>query len=166
MRILISFAAVLVALSVSTISILAVPQTSPKQIVEALYKPYLADPHAEKSGSPGALDLILPYASKSLQSAIHKNEECERREQGICNIDFDIIINAQDWDLSNFTHQKETKNQLPVVRAIFSNGGKNKVSYFFIREQGDWRIDDVEAIRYKHNGAIEYKYKLKKELVR
>jgi len=143
---------------------LAAVSTSPKQIVETLYKPYLDDPHAQKLGGPGALDLILPYASQSLKAAIHRNEECERREQGICYIDFDIIINAQDWNLSNFALHEDTKNSLPIINATFINGGKNKVTYFFVREHDDWKIDEIEAIRYNADGTVENGYKLKQGL--
>ena len=164
------FVALLLAV---TAPVFAATQQSPKQIVAALYKPYIEATNAEKSGhksaekinpTPGALDLIFPNASKALQAAIRKDHECEQREQGICNIDFDIIINAQDWDITKVTLKEDVKNQLPVVEADFLNGTQQKVSYFFVRENDEWKIDDVEAIRYKKNGKIERKYELKKSL--
>ncbi len=69
MSVRISLAAFVFAIVASSYPVVAAAQNSPKQIVEALYKPYLADPHAEKTGETSALDLILPYASKSLRSA-------------------------------------------------------------------------------------------------
>ncbi|MBO9666066.1 MAG: hypothetical protein J7501_04575, partial [Bdellovibrio sp.] len=119
---------------------------------------------AENLGGPSALDLILPYASKSLKSAIQKNAECERREQGICAIDFDIIINGQDWNLSRFDLSNGVKNSLPVVSATFYNGGRNKVNYFFVNEKGTWKIDEIEAIHYNADGSVESRFKLKQEL--
>jgi len=165
MRFKILFAALIMSFGTTN---QALAQESPKQIVGQLYSSYLADPHAEKPSNVGALDLILPYASKGLQTAIHKNEACEKREQGICNIDFDIIINTQDWNLSDFRLIEDTnsKNHSPIIRANFSNGGKNQVSYFFVQEQGDWKIDEVEAIRYKPSGKIDYRFKLKENLMR
>ncbi len=166
MRLKISLAMAEFMLLANSVSILAADETSPRQIVEALYKPYLADLHAKKPTGSSALDLILPYASKSLQTAIQKNQECEQHTHEICNIDFDIIINAQDWDLSNFAIQEESQKSLPIVSAIFSNGEKNKVSYFFVHEENAWKIDDIVAILYKRDGAIDYRYTLKKELIR
>ena len=139
---------------------------SPKDIVENLYAPYLADPHAEQTDGPSALDAIRSKASKTLKHAIHRNDVCERREQGVCNIDFDIIIDAQDWDISHFavTDGEDQATGLPVVTARFTNGYPREVRYYFISEEGAWKIDDVQASQHDKRGKITRFYQLKSEL--
>jgi hypothetical protein len=146
----------------SNATLAASTAASPKQIVQGLYKPYVTNP--DQLGGPSALELILPYASKSLKKAILKEEECQRRTQEICTIDFDIIINGQDWDISKLTITEGTKNSLPVVSATFLNfSTKNKVIYSFVREKGVLKIDDVETISYE-NGSKGEGQKLKEIL--
>jgi hypothetical protein len=81
----------------------ATTQNTPQIIVEEFYKPYLADPQAKKLPTQSSLDLILLKNDASLKQAIHKEMACQKREHGICNIGFDIIVNAQDWNLSEFS---------------------------------------------------------------
>ena len=141
------------------------PSLSPKQIVNNLYKPYLADPHAENDHTPESLGAIYMDASSGLKQAIDKEKACEQREKGICNIDSDLIINAQDWDLSSFSLKENRQKNHSVVHAKFLNGGQNIVSYIFVQEKGQWKIDDVEAVRFKENGQIDFRYKLKQTLL-
>lgn len=160
--------AVSVALIVSSSSVAcAAGITSPKQVVEKLYAPYLADPHAEEIAEVAALDLIRPYASKALKHAIHRNKVCERQEQGICAIDFDVIVNGQDWDLSGFAlaEDESTETALPIIRASFLNTGtKSEVDYYFISEDGAWKIDEIETRHIQKKGRQSAVFKLKEAL--
>lgn len=142
--------------------------STPLKMVSDLYAPYLKDPHAESQESPpNELDAILKQASKNLSLAIHKNDDCERRAKGPCNIDFDIVIDGQDWDLSDLSfEEKELPNEKYVVDANFLNGTRSKVSYLFIRERNRWKIDDVIATRYKADGQVDFVFPLKQKLNR
>ena len=137
------------------------PKT-PLEIIQDLYQPYLDDPHAEKTNSPDALNLILLNASTSLKLAIEKEQACQKQEEGICGIDFDIIINAQDWDISNFKLKEinlkrdDILKNGPGVDATFVNGGKNLVRYSFVQENGEWKIENVQATRFNKAGKIEH----------
>lgn len=120
---------------------------SPRQIVDALYAPYLHAPPSDSVQTPDPLDSIATFASDSLGKAIQKNRACEEREEGICAIDFDILICGQDWDITHFRSTLSgDKTAKPIVRATFDNMGQPaSVSFLFIRESGTWRIDDVIA---------------------
>jgi hypothetical protein len=156
-------ASVLIVAGAST----AIAETAPKQIVEMLYHPYLGDSHADKAEPPAALDAISKYASKSLLAAIRKEEACQRRTKGICNIDSDIIISGQDWSLSDLViNDGDLASQRPVVRADFKNfTTKSRVSFDFVREGSAWKIDDVESVDYNENGAAGDTFFLKKTLL-
>ncbi len=152
---------VIIFLLIASVSSFAAGVSSPTQIVQNLYKPYLSN----SSHAPSALESILPYASQSLKAAILKNEECELRTHEICSIDFDIIVNGQDWQLSNLSVSGNEKVSAPAIQAKFLNfETKNKVIYYFIRENGNWKINEVEAISYKADGSVDYSVKLKHEL--
>lgn len=146
--------------------VLAASVASPRDIVEKLYAPYLADPHAEESDTPSALDAIRPKASKALRHAIHRNDVCERQEEGVCHIDFDIIIDAQDWDISHFSAAdgEDQSTGLPIVTARFTNGYPREVRYYFISEEGAWKIDEIEASQHDKRGKVRGYYALKTEL--
>ena len=119
----------------------AVPD-SPTQIVGRLYAPYLANPHAESGGDDkSAMELIRPYASKAFGAAIDKDQACMVREQGVCNVDWDVIINGQDWELSNFALEDGDN----LVRARFVNDQANILTYRFVKEGDAWKIDDIET---------------------
>ncbi len=141
---------------------------NPKEIVLELYQSYLKNSRIEPRGAPEALDLIFPKATISLGQAINREKACGVREQGFCNISADIIIDGHDWNISEFLLSEQIVNSnRRVVSASFLNlGAKTKVIYFFIKEQGEWKIDEVEAIRLKSNGITDHKWALKESLLR
>lgn len=136
----------LVALLTALVSpAMAAAADSPSQIVGKLYAPYLADPHAETDDMASAMDRIRPFATKAFIAAIDKDQACMKRE-GICNLDWDVIINGQDWELANFSLDEVWPYAPPViVTATFRNGQySQQVKYYFIQEGTDWKIDDIE----------------------
>jgi len=128
----------------------AAPVT-PHGIVEALYAPYVADPHAKGTGpSESAVDSIRRFADRDLKHLISADDACQKREQGICNIDFDFLIAGQDWDLSKFSiTDNPVTGDHQIVHANFESGGPVEVRFYFIRQDGAWKIDDVENLRPK-----------------
>lgn len=140
---------------------------TPMDVVTNFYKPYLPESHIEYQNVPDSLSTISTYATYGLKQAIAKNEACEIREQGICNIDADIIINGQDYDLSTDVRLEETNpaKDRKIIRAHFTSSGQpNTVSYTFTKEGSAWKIDDVEAADYKADGIINSSWSLKKRL--
>lgn len=150
--------------SIIGLNAFAAPNTpeTPLEIVQGLYKPYLDDPHAEKTDTPDSVSLILPHASTSLKTALEKSQSCQAEDDGICGIDFDIIINAQDWDISDFKLKEialkpdDARTTKPAIDATFINGEKNLVRYIFMQEQGEWKIADIEATRFDKAGKVEH----------
>lgn len=138
---------------------------TPMEVVASFYKPYLPDSHVEYQNIPESLSTISTYATYALRQAIARNEECERRD-GICNIDADIIINGQDYDLTTNVRLEESNpaKDRKVIRAHFTSLRPVVVSYVFIKEHTEWKIDDVEAVDYKEDGKIDYRWSLKERL--
>ena len=146
-------------------TIMSAAPTTPHAIVQALYAPYLADPHANSGKNvPDDETEIRDYATKSLKHAIDADRACEKREQGICNLDFDMVIAGQDWDISKFAIADGTATaEKQVIHATFENGGPVEVRFFFVREHGAWKIDDVEDLRPKDD-PIRRDISMKKQL--
>lgn len=120
---------------------------SPREIVQKLYKPYLDDPRAERTEAPGSMDAVLAQASRSLSKAIEEEFACQKREEGVCNVDFDILINAQDWSLSKFAIiDLGGSGDKSMILAKFDNMGPSGVRFTFIQEGGAWKIDDMEGV--------------------
>jgi Protein of unknown function (DUF3828) len=136
-----------VAFAIATTTIWArdgMAQTVPEpvQIVRRFYQPYLKD---DSAGGKSALDVIKPHATPELRRLIAKEETCARKQQGICNIEADVLIDGQDWKLSAFqvTALNVSEDRI-TVRAAFRNTGRPTIVEFPFVKSGDrWLITDV-----------------------
>jgi hypothetical protein len=135
-----------VMLAVSGPTGFAMGQTNapPLLVVHQFYQPYVT----EGDSAPDDLALIAEHATQSLQSLISREQGCEREVQGVCRIDFDPVLGGQDCDF----HGRWPKFTTTItvagerVTAKFSNGDvAMRVVYEFIREGGDWRIDNIRG---------------------
>ncbi len=142
---------------------------TPESIVTQLYAEYL--PHhapAMPSGSgPTGLaprqpaeDKIGAFASHALRSQIDRQDRCRSASQGNCAIDTDYLIGGPDAELLGFRVERAKKRSHGlVVRAHFHEAAQPKdkaVSFFFVRENGSWKIDDVDAgLRLRLKEAIQ-----------
>ena len=111
-------------------------------LVRSWYRPYESN-----TGGPSALRLLRPHASTRLAALIAREERCAAKSGGICNLDFDVIVNGQDWALKNLRVEPEKlEGDRASAMARFTNfDTAQEVVYRFIRESGRWRLDDVEA---------------------
>ncbi len=118
------------------------PDQEPLRIVRALYAPYVAD---RDTPGQGALDFIRPNATPELQRLIDREAACTRRTQGICAIDYDVLVDGQDYKITrlNVTAQDARPGAM-TVRATFRNLGRPTVVDFpFVLTAGRWLISDV-----------------------
>lgn len=66
-------------------------------------------------------------------------------------LDFDPLIDAQDYQLSNLNVATESvvENSNAVVRASFTNAGaQSEVVYDMIWEQNGWRVDNIRTSQW------------------
>jgi hypothetical protein len=118
------------------------PDQEPLRIVRELYAPYLAN---RSTPGQGAIDLIRPHATPELQRLIDREKACTRRNQGLCALDYDMLVDGQDWRLSSLQiTAQEARPGAMVVRASFRNMGKPKVIEFpFAIMGGRWVMSDL-----------------------
>ena len=116
---------------------------APEQIVREIYMPYL-----EQDGAVDFTAHILPYASRRLRGLIAQDESCKAHAQGICRLDFDPIVNGQDWKIAllQIIAGTQTKQGTILVEARFANLDVTmKITFSFIREEGLWVVDDIAS---------------------
>jgi len=115
--------------------------TDPAMVVRQLYDPYIA--HAETF--PSFHDQA-PWSAglwTQLEAMVARSEA---RNEPI--LDFDPIIGAQDYEISNLNVVTEalSENSHAVVRASFTNLGRNEeVVYDLIWEGDRWRVDNIRG---------------------
>ncbi len=132
---------------------------SPHDIVAWLYAPYLADPHATDAVDTGsAIDRVHRFADAALRQGIDRDNSCMRRSQGICNLDFDVVINGQDWDLSDLRISDDAPaGDRQTVHARFSNDHiPMDVAFSFVRVAGQWRIHNLDDIQHEPGKPVEH----------
>ncbi|MBI3439276.1 MAG: hypothetical protein HY054_11625 [Proteobacteria bacterium] len=116
----------------------------PAAIIRPIYAPYLAN---NTDVSLPDLKDAAPW-SASLREAIVAMEARSDQDESGEGLDFDPIVNAQDWQLSNFNVAAEgvVAQSHAVVRASFLNGGAQQdVMYDLIWESSGWRIDNMRS---------------------
>ena len=71
-------------------------KSSPEEFIRSLYQ--FHQPGKDTPDWFGDKQTLSTYFDKELTSLFLKNAECEKREQGVCNLDFDPVYEAQDFD--------------------------------------------------------------------
>ena len=91
--------------------------------------------------------LVMKRASKSLAALFKKNRDCERKAKGICALDWDFIVDGQDYTLSNVeVGAAVVAGDKATVTVKFRNFDDAEMNvYSFVRENGEWWVDDIET---------------------
>lgn len=121
-------------------AITAKAQSTPVDLVRDLYKAHNAKSIVDRSRAE-----IGKYFDTRLTGLIMR---AKRREDGI---DFDILYNAQDTEIKNFSVTKApgSSAQRAVVNVSFTNFGKRESIKFQLNfEQGrGWRVSEITYSR-------------------
>jgi hypothetical protein len=86
--------------------------------------------------------------SARLRKLIDADRESAAKEGDAGKFDWDPIINAQDWKLTNVKILLVSRTgDDAVVDAAFRNlGSDQQMRFTLVRESGKWAIDDVAAL--------------------
>lgn len=92
-------------------------------------------------------ELVQKRASKALTALLKKDADCSRGSQGVCALDWDFVVDGQDYQLSNVNVEQTVVNgDKANVTVTFKNFDADcKNVYAFVREGGQWKVDDVVA---------------------
>jgi hypothetical protein len=116
----------------------AASSDEPVVIITNIYKAY-----SNKGTDP---NLTPPY-SKRLQKLVDDDANATP-EGSVGNLDFDVFVNGQDWELSHVKVALVSRDaEHAQVRATFVNlKAPEEIRFFFVREDGSWRIDDIQSL--------------------
>lgn len=124
-------------------------ETDPAVWLREVYDLYKRVENKPEVSNQASYRLVVDRASKSLSELFKRNDACEAEGQGICALDWDFIIDGQDFKLSKIKVGKAViAGDKASVTVSFKNFGASCVNvYRFVREDGQWKVDDVETAR-------------------
>ena len=139
----------------------AKPAQTPEDVVRLLYADYMSGKGDPKQS---AEDKIRVHATRGLRTLIDEDNRCEKNSGDVCAIDSDFIIAGQDWGkLLDFKIERSTVGDSLVLNAQFKEQGMGPkpqvVKYTFVKEDGAWKIDDVDDGGYSLRKTIETYFK-------
>lgn len=118
--------------------------TDPATVVRQLYDPYLV----AEGTTPPLLD-AAPWSAQARADL----EAMTARSQALGEpiLDFNPIINAQDYQLSDVSTATEglVENSHASVRASFTNAGqRDEVIYDLVWQDDRWKVDNVRGAQW------------------
>lgn len=125
------------------------PGADPVATVQALYAPYL------ENRNPPPLREAAPWTPE-LRSLLQRAEELNR-QSGEMVIDFDPIIDGQDWsiDAVAVTLAEPPHDGKAVVAARFTNlGAEVEVRYDLVETGGGWLVDNIRTQNWSLRGIL------------
>ncbi len=116
----------------------------PADTIRPLYDPYLT----EGASLPG-FEHQAPWSASLWETLQAMMARSQARGEPI--LDFDPLIDAQDYQLANLnvTTESVVENSHATVRASFVNAGAiSEVIYDLVWENGSWRVDNIRTSRW------------------
>jgi len=118
-------------------------KSSPEDFIRSVYR--FHHPWGKQPAWFADKRTLSKYFDKELTTLFLKDDECKKREQGVCNLDFDPIYAAQDFD------EKTTNLQIAAVvgqpdlfKVTFTNLGTRTLVYRLTDTPSGWRISDIK----------------------
>jgi len=118
-------------------------KSSPEDFIRSLYN--FHQPGKETPDWFDNKETLSKYFDKELTDLFIKDDECAKREQGVCNLDFDPIYDAQDFDKET-TDLKiaAVEGQSDSFNVTFTNLGTRTLVYKLTNTPDGWRISDIK----------------------
>lgn len=116
---------------------------TPEVFIQKIYMSY------HKPSSEGEIDFtkresLAKYFDGDLTDLFIKDFECQKREQGVCNLDFDPILEAQDFEETKNLKIVHVSGQPNVFNVTFTNLGTRTLIYTLKKTPKGWRISDIK----------------------
>lgn len=122
-------------------------EPDPSVWLRQIYDLYHREEKADTANAKASFDLVVQRASKPLAALFKKDSDCNAKGQGVCALDWDFVIDGQDWALSNVkVGPTVVAGDKATVTVSFKNMTSRCVNvYYFSREDGRWKVDDIET---------------------
>jgi Protein of unknown function (DUF3828) len=121
------------------------PGADPVSAVAPLYERYVA-----KQNPPGLLELA-PWTRELRGLLSRAGELSEQRNEPNAVVDFDPIVDGQDWEISDVevTLAAPPADGRAEVVARFKNFGQPvQLTYEMREEDGGWRVDNIRGAHW------------------
>ncbi len=122
----------------------------PAAVVRTLYAPYIT-----ADGQAPSLEDAAPWSAR-MQAEIAAMQARSGAGDGP-SLDFDPIIDAQDYQLSNIaaTTDSLVEGSHAVVRAQFNNiGAPQEVVYDLVWESDRWKVDNIRTSEWDMRAIV------------
>ena len=117
-------------------------KSSPEDFLGSLYR--FHQPWTEQRGWWDNKQTLSKYFDKELTALFLKDAECQKREQGVCNLDFDPIYDAQDFEKTTNLQITAVAGQPDLFKVTFTNLGTRTLVYKLTNTPSGWRISDIK----------------------
>ena len=116
---------------------------SPQKLTEQMYKKYFSGPNEDvKPLASTNKQNLEKYLTKSLARKIDNDNKCQTKTQMMCNLEFDILTDAQDSpENPRYSITQVSDVQLNVI--ISGVDYKKKITLKFAQESGCSKISDI-----------------------
>ena len=128
----------------------AVAAESPREIVVRIYK-LSAGPKGDYSGSSAFFDKKFQTSvfSKPLLKDLLAMDAQSKKDDAVPGLDFDPVTASQDPSVKKLSIASESEDGgTAVAAATFFSYEETKptiVRYYFVRENGAWKLDDMSS---------------------
>jgi hypothetical protein len=121
-----------------TAPVAAQPFDDPVALVEHIYEPYLAGEIPEGQHE---------FFSSTLE-ALFEAAAAETPEGEIGPLDFDPVVNGQDFDISGLrVQQVQNDGSAAIVEASFVNlGDRQRILFMLTHGDEGWKISDLQSV--------------------
>ncbi len=113
----------------------------PEDVIRMLYKQY--PPLGAKAIKNEPEQVIGTFFDKNLTALMIKNQECERKEGGLCNISVDLLYDAQDAEITDFQVCAMNAGKGTAKVQFRNMGNPEIITYRLSETEAGWRISDI-----------------------
>jgi len=117
-------------------------ESSPEDFLRSVYR--FDQPWTEQPDWFGDEQTLSKYFDKELTALFMKDAECQKREQGVCNLEFDPIYEAQDFEKTTNLRIAAVAGQADLFNVTFTNLGTRTLVYKLTKTPDGWRISDIK----------------------
>lgn len=117
---------------------------SPEDVIRSLYNSH--EPWNNKEIDLKNKNSLADYFDKDLVDLILRDSDCVRKTKEICRLDFDPILDAQDFEKSDLNIKiKKIKlnSHIASYEVTFTNIDTRILIYELRKKKNKWRIFDI-----------------------
>lgn len=101
------------------------------------------------------------YFAPALTALLLQDSACEARHKGVCNLDFDLLFDSQDPQVTDLDVETVAPGKVSVVFKNPVNDQKTRIDFKLVPVAGNWKITDIV---YTEKGQLSLKSMLSRRI--